>query len=524
VRRVLFLANRALGLTNSYIQAGVGNRMANDLGAELFDHLQRLSLRFHAGRSVGDLVRRVTTNSGCVRELVLDFFFSVLSSVLSLVLMFAVMWHLDRFLSVLALIAAMPLSLLVKRFTGTITERSYQHQQLTGATIALAEQTLTALPVVQAFGRENLGDTRFRDLSRRTETAYLRTTISQLRFRVAAGTVTAVGTAVILGIGGLHKLQGSLSLGSLLVFLAYLSSLYTILESLAYSSSGFASAAAGARRVFEILNAEEEVRDAPGARPLKTAHRDQRGHVRLDNVIFGYQPERPVLCGVSLEALPGESIAIVGPTGVGKSTLASLIPRFYDPWEGQVLVNGQDVRQVELKSLRNEIALVLQEPFLLPLTVAENISYGRPDASRDAILKAALAANADEFIRRLPQGYNTIIGERGATLSVGERQRLSVARAILKDAPILILDEPTSAVDAGTEVLMLDAIEQLMKERTTIIIAHRLSTIRRVNRIIVFEGGKIVEAGTHKDLMSAGHFYYRLHELQMRPAVAKTAM
>ncbi|HEV8485828.1 MAG TPA: ATP-binding cassette domain-containing protein, partial [Blastocatellia bacterium] len=209
---------------------------------------------------------------------------------------------------------------------------------------------------------------------------------------------------------------------------------------------------------------------------------------------------------------------------VGKSTLASLIPRFYDPWEGSVLVNGQDVRQVKLKSLRNEIALVLQEPFLLPLTVADNIAYGRPDASRDAIVKAGVAANADEFVRRLPQGYDTIIGERGATLSVGERQRLSVARAILKDAPILILDEPTSAVDAETEALMLDAIEGLMKERTTIIIAHRLSTIRRVNRIIVFERGKIVEAGTHKDLMSAGHFYYRLHELQMRPGVAKTAM
>jgi len=257
------------------------------------------------------------------------------------------------------------------------------------------------------------------------------------------------------------------------------------------------------------------VRESATARPLPECCRGERGHVRFDCVDFGYEPGRPVLHDVSLEARPGEIIAIVGPTGSGKSTLVSLIPRFFDPWSGRVEYDGVDIRDVRLSDLRAHISIVLQEPILLPLTIAENIAYGRPEASKTEVIAAAEAANADIFIRHLPHGYDTIIGERGATLSGGERQRLAIARALLKDAPVLILDEPTSALDAQTEKLLLAALEHLMSGRTTFVVAHRLSTVRWADRIIVLNGGRVVEAGTHEELIGTNGLYARFHNIQV---------
>jgi ATP-binding cassette subfamily B protein/subfamily B ATP-binding cassette protein MsbA len=305
-------------------------------------------------------------------------------------------------------------------------------------------------------------------------------------------------------------LTGALSLGSLLVFLAYLRTMQGAAQGLLGTYTRLKSAEAGADRVLEVLETQERVREAAGARPLPAV----RGHVRLEAVTFGYEPGRPVLHAISLEAHPGETVALVGPTGAGKSTLVSLLPRFFDPWEGQVRLDGIDLRQLPLAHLRAQIALVLQEPFLLPLSVAENIAYGRPGASPAQIAAAAAAANAASFIERLPQGYDTVIGERGATLSGGERQRLAIARALLKDAPVLILDEPTSALDAGTEALLLEALARLMAGRTTFIIAHRLSNIRDADRIVVLDQGAVVEAGTHQELLAADGLYQRLHSLQ----------
>jgi len=515
---LIFLVSDLVRTTLVHVRIGVGSRMMYDLGADLFDRLQHLSLRFHSQQHTGDLVRRVTADSTCVQGLVMSVFLSVFNSLVSLVTMFLVMWQLNRTLSLIALFIAPLIVVFIWVFNQPMIELTYQHQQIEGEMMSLSEQTLTALPIVQAFCREEYEDRRFHSLSQRALRAYLRAILAQGQFKVGVGAATAVGTAGIMLSGGFQVLDGVLTVGSLLVFLNYLAALYAPMETLAYISSGFAAAAASARRVLEVLDAKEAVRDAPGAKPLPTSSVGVRGHVRLEDVTFGYEPGYPILQGITLEAHPGETIALVGATGAGKSTLVSLIPRFFDPWQGRVFFDGVDVCQVQLKSLRAQIALVLQEPFLLPLTVAQNIAYGRPGASLKEIMAAARAANAEEFIQRLPQGYDTTLGERGATLSGGQKQRLAIARALLKDAPVLILDEPTSALDAQIEALLLEALERLIVGRTTFIIAHRLSTIRRANRIVVLERGKVVEMGTHQELLVGEGHYHRLYKAQFDTA------
>jgi ATP-binding cassette, subfamily B, bacterial len=516
----LFLATQAVRIAQGYVQAGVGLRMTFALGADLFDHLQRLSLSFHGRRRTGDLIRRVTADTGCVRDLVLWVFLLALTSLVSLAVMVAIMWRLDRGLAVLALCVAPPLGLLIRLFSGRLTARSLRQQQIEGEVMAHAEQTLTALPVVQAFNREAFETRRFRRLTRRSVQAYLGTIAAQLQFKLGTGSVTALGTAVVIVVGGLHVLHGSLSVGGMWIFLSYLGALYSPMETLAYLASGYASASASARRVFEVLDSEVAVRDAPNARPLPG---DARGVIRFEHVSFGYEPGRLVLEDVSLEARPGETVALVGPTGAGKSTLVSLILRFHDPTAGAVTFDGLDLRTVRVASLRDAVSIVLQDPFLLPLTVAENIAYGRPGASMAEIAAAAREANAEAFIRRLPQGYDTVLGERGATLSGGQRQRLSIARAMLKRAPVLILDEPTSALDAGTEADVMQAVARLTRDRTTFIIAHRLTTVRRATRIVVLDEGRIVEAGTHDTLVAAGGLYGRLHAALVAPPAGADA-
>lgn len=512
---LIFVVAQGLRMLQNYVQTGLGGRMFYDLGADLFEHLQRLSLSFHTRHKSGDLIRRVTNDCTCVRDLILWVFLLAVTSLISLAGMLAIMWSMDRQLALVALLAIPPLAILIRAFAEPMAQLAYEQQQREGEMMALVEQTLTALPMVQAFSREKHEDKRFRNVSQRTLSAFLQAMASQIKFKIGTSSVTAVGTAVIMVLGGLRVLEGGpFTLGSLLVFLSYLGALYGPMETLAYLASGFASAAAGARRVLEVLDTDDRVRDAPGAMPPPPSPAPKGVHIRLDQVYFGYQPDKPVLQGVSLEALPGQRVALVGPTGAGKSTLIALIPRFYDPWDGRVMINGADLRQVQLDALRARIALVLQDPFLLPLTVAENIAYGRPDASREEILSAAVTARADDFIRRLPQGYDTVIGERGTSLSGGERQRLAVARALLKDAPVLILDEPTSALDAETEFLLMEGLNRLMQGRTTFIIAHRLATIRQADRIYFLQDGRVVEEGTHAELAAGGGSYARYCAIQ----------
>ena len=516
---IIFLLSQMLSISRSYIEIKVGKRMVYSLGSAVFDHLQRLSLRFHYSRYVGDLVQRVTTDTACAKDLVIGVFLPTVGSMVTIALMFVVMWELDPDLTLFAIALTPIIALLVQRTRRTMKERNLQQRRLEGRMSALAEQTLTSIPVIQVFGREEYEHARFRSLAEQTLLAFRGALLSKLKFNVGASAILAAGTSVIMFVGGVHVLAGTLSLGGLVVFIAYLVSLYEPLELLANVSITFAKASASATRVLEVLGVEEEVTDVLDSRPLSPAQPGAGASISFENVTFGYDKGRPVLKNISLDVQPGETIAIVGPSGAGKSTLTALIPRFFDPWEGRILFEGRDLREIELASLRAQVSIVLQEPYLLPLTVAENIAYGRPSAEREDIVAASVAAGADEFVSLLPHGYDTVIGERGATISGGQRQRLAIARAFLKDAPVLILDEPTSALDAKTEADFLAALERLKADRTTFIIAHRLSTIRNADRIVVLDQGRVVEKGTHDELIGAGGIYQGLYEAQMSVAI-----
>jgi ATP-binding cassette, subfamily B, bacterial len=508
----VFLANQSVSVLQHYLTQGVGLAMVGRLRSDLLDHVQRLSLGYHGRHQVGDLMRRVMNDTGCVRGLVLDVGLSRIGTVARLLIIVTVVWQLNPLLAVLVLVAAVPLGLVSRSFNRALTERRREEYRLGSEITVLAEQTLTVLPLVQGLGREDEADARFGELSRESIRASVRATSTQLQFGFSTGAVRAVCTAAVLLVGGWQVLDGSLTVGGLLVTLSYLNSLFGPLERLAYATVAFADAAASAGRVMEVLDADDRVREIPRPRALPAAGSNDPA-VCMEGVVFGYEPGRPVLRGVSLSIEPGETVALVGATGSGKTTLAGLVPRLFDPWEGRVMVEGVDVREASLNAVRSRIAVVLQEAYLLPVSVADNIAFGRPGASLAEIEAAARAAQAHEFIESLPLGYETIIRAHGATLSGGERQRLAIARAFLKDAPILILDEPTSALDAATENLVLHALERLMAGRTVIVIAHRFSATRRVRRILVLHHGRIVEAGTHDELMVEGGRYRQLYSV-----------
>jgi ATP-binding cassette subfamily B protein len=507
---LLFIVAWALGVAAAYTNIGFGQRMVYDLATNLFAHLQRLSMTFHSRQSVGDSIRRVTTDCGCVSVIVKDALLPFAAAVITFIAMFFVMWRMDPTLTLVAVAVAPWLVLVLRHYMQPMLDTSYAQQESEGRIYEVMERTLSAVPVVQAFGQEAACDRAFARVTGHAVDAALTSTAVGLKFKVLISLGTAVGTGAIIWMGAQSVLAGRITVGDLLVFLAYLAALYGPLETLMYAPSTTQGAAGSAKRVLEILETRRDVDDRPGARRLDKLS----GHVRIEGVSFGYQPGRPVLHDVSLEVRPGETVAIIGPTGAGKSTIASLIPRFHDPASGRVTLDGIDLRDISLQSLRSNVSVVLQEAFLFPMSIADNIAYGRPHASRRDIEDAARAANAHDFISRLPRGYDTVLGDRGTTLSGGERQRLSVARAILKNAPILILDEPTSSIDAITEGALFDALDHLIAGRTTIIIAHRMSTIAKANRVVVLANGRVAESGPPAELLRAGGMYARYCAMQ----------
>ena len=493
-------------MAHTQLEAAMGQRVVHDLRNRLLEHLQALPLTHHLTHRTSDAVYRLDADTYCINDLVTSGAFPMALAGLHLAVMFAVLLNVDATLALLALGVAPFLYLCLRFHATTLIERAEQVKTLESGLVERAYETLRSIAAVKSFARERHELGRFARAGHDTMRARVRLTWQESLFSLAVTTVTLAGTAVILVVGGLHVLDGRLTVGRLLVVIAYLAAVYDPVSAIAHTVGSLQQAVVGARRVRDILATRPEVAEAPDA----VDGSGLAGHVRFDDVGFSYDGARLVLDGVSFEAHPGEIVAIVGPTGAGKTTLAHLIPRFFDAVSGRVLIDGRDVARYGLRSLRERIALVPQDPVLFTGTLADNIRYGRLDASDADVEQAARAAQIHATIARLPEGYDTPVAEAGATLSGGERQRLGIARAILKHAPILILDEPTSAVDTIAEAAVFDTLRRLRAGRTTLVIAHRLSTIRDATRILVLHGGRITAQGSHEALLASSALYGRM--------------
>jgi ATP-binding cassette, subfamily B, bacterial len=500
----------ALGVTSNYATISVGQRMVNDFRSELYAHLQRLSLSFHSRRQVGDLLYRLTADTLAIQTLTMNGFFPVVASVVMLAGMLLVMLRLDWQLTLVALAVVPALFLSIVGMSRRMTALATDARVKESALWALAQRTMGAIRVIQAFTTEEDEHRRFVRTSTESLDATLRLYTFQTFYSSFVNVLIAAGTAGVLWLGASHVLAGRLSIGEVLVFSSYLASLYAPINNLTQTYGLIQGARVGAERVFDILDTAPDLADGP--RPL--ARGEVHGAVTFEDVQFGYEPGRLVLKDVSFHARAGELVALVGATGAGKTTVVSLIPRFYDPTAGRVLLDGIDVREFQLRALRQQVAMVLQPALVFPTSVRENIAYGRPGASLAEIREAARLAQLDDFLERLPDGLETVVGEAGTTLSAGEQLRITIARAVLRDAPILILDEPTAALDATTEALVMQGLERLMVGRTTFVIAHRLSTVRRADVILVLDDGRIVERGTFPELVARGGHFARLHRTQ----------
>ena len=501
----------ALSMAGTTMLVGVGLRMVFKLRRRLFEHVQRLSLAFHDATPLGDSLYRVTWDTYAVQSLVNSALMPAVTAAATLVGITAVVLTLDATIAAAALLVAVPLTVIIRRLDRPLTEHSLRVHERESDVSSRVQETLAGIRAVQAFGREAEERARFEHHAEASLLANLRLTALQSGSHALIGLLMAVGTAAVVALAGRQALAGRLTSGDVVLLVSYVVMLYKPLETLAYTAVALQGAAAGGRRVLALLDAVPDVADTPDAAPLPTR---ASGHIRFEHVSFGYRPGTAALRDVNLDIAPGETVAVVGASGAGKSTLASLLVRFYDPTSGRITLDGRDVRTLTLRSLRDSIALVLQEPLLFGTSVRENIAYGRPGATDAEIVAAAHAAGAHTFVSALPAGYETSIGERGVTLSGGQRQRIAIARAFVKDAPVLILDEPTSALDAESEESLLAALDRLMAGRTTLIIAHRLSTIRNARRIAVFRDGALVEVGTHGELLAQSDLYARLWHLQ----------
>jgi len=491
----------------NYLFVKIGLRALLKLRTDLYAYLQSLSLKYHDARRSSDSSFRVAYDSQSIQTIYNKGFTNIFASIITLIGTFAVMVRIDWQLTLLSL-AIVPLLLgAIYFFADRIRRESTFIQEQESAVLAQAQEGLSSIRMVHAFGREEWEVRQFHQQASQSLQANLRLTLTNVNSALVISTLMVIGTAAMYYVGTLHVLAGTLTLGSLLVFSAYLLMLYQPLESLTYTTWAMEGATAGAKRCFEVLDRHDDVVDSPDAIAIAEAN----GALQFHHVSFGYAHDRQVLHDVDLRIDTNQIAALVGGTGAGKSTLLSLVPRFYDPTSGSVTLDGRNLRQITKKSLRAQVGMVLQDTLLFSTTIRENIAYGRPDASEEEIVDAARRAQADEFIRALPNGYASLVGERGGHLSVGQRQRIGIARAFLKNAPILLLDEPTSALDPTTESAIMDTIKELMRGRTTLIVTHRLATIHNVDRIVVLERGCVVEQGRGPDLIARGGVYAKLY-------------
>ena len=495
-----------------HVTTSVGQWVTHDLRRSLYSHMQRLSLSFHDHQQTGDLISRVTSDIDAIQSFINSGVLGALINGITLVGMLVVMLYLNWRFTLIALSVAPVLFLVVFSYTRRIKKASREVRKKESEVVSVMQEALNSIRVIKAFASEDYEQRRLEEESLESVEIALRARSLKAKLAPLVEVIVAVGTGMVLWFGGRMALNGSLSAGSLVVFIFYLGKMYKPMQELSKMTDAYSKAAVGYERIHEVLDFDGEIKDPPGARRAPAF----RGRIEFANVGFAYDPAVPVLKNLSLSIQAGQTAALVGPTGAGKSTIISLIPRFYDPQSGSVKIDGQDVRRFTQKSLRRQISFVLQETVLFHGSIWYNIAYGKPDASGVEIIRAAELANASEFIEAMPNGYDTIVGERGMTLSGGQRQRIAIARAVIRNTPILIMDEPSSGLDAVSEKLVFDALDRLMTGRTSLVIAHRLSTIRRADVIFVIQNGMVTEVGSHAELMRLGGVYANLYETQFQ--------
>jgi subfamily B ATP-binding cassette protein MsbA len=498
--------------TENCLTTRIGQMVMLDLRQMLYHHIQRLSLSFYDRTKIGDLISRVTTDVDAIQNFVSTALLGLVVNALTLVGMLAVMFYFNWRFTLIALSVAPILFLQVYTLTRRIKQATRAVRKKESEIVSVVAETLSSIRVVKAFAREDYEEKRLEKETLESIEMVLRARSIKARLAPIVDVIVATGTCIVLWYGARLVLQGQLTAGALVVFLLYLGKMYKPMRDLSKMTDTASKAVIGAERIRELIRLEDRVSDLPHARMAPRF----RGRIEFDRVYFGYHETHPVLKDISLRIEPGQYVALVGPTGAGKSSIISLIPRFYDAFSGRLMIDGGDVRDFTLSSLREQISFVLQETILFHAPIWQNIAYGKPEASRDEIIRAARLANAHEFIERTPEGYETMVGERGVTLSGGQRQRIAIARAIIRNSPILILDEPTSGLDASSEKLVLEALGRLTTGKTVIVITHHLETIIKADVIFTLKDGRIVERGAHQQLLAQGGIYAHLYEDQFR--------
>ncbi len=506
------LVNAVSAYTDKYFSSTVGKRVGFELRHRLYHHVQRLSLSFHERQQTGDMVVRLTSDIDAAEDLITAIL-QIALDVVTILGMTAVMFYLDWRFSLIGLSVAPVLFAMVYRYTRRIKNAAREVKLKESALASVVQESISSARVVKAFATEAYEEQRLDRESRDSVNLSLRARSLKARLAPLVDVIVAVGTCIVLWYGVRLVIADRLTAGALLVFIIYLGKMYKPMKNLSKMTDTLSKAAISFERIRDVLAIESKVLDRPGARPAPPL----AGRIEFDNVAFGFAPGQVVLGGVNLTVAAGQRAALVGLTGSGKSTLLCLIPRLYDVLGGSIRIDGTDIRDYKLESLRRQVSFVLQDTLLFRATVAQNIAYGKPDATEEEVVAAALASHADEFIRKLPLGYETMLGERGDTLSGGQRQRIAIARAIIRNAPILLLDEPSASLDPESEQLIFQGLSTLMSGRTSITIAHRLATVRNADVIFVLDNGVIAEQGTHRELLAKGGLYARLYRIQFQP-------